>query len=284
MTMGTVPSKVYDEIYFADDPSWSRFLAAQGKNWTMVDSYVLSLCDIRPGMAILEVGCGSGGFIFTCARERRIFAVGIDYAAEAIRIASQVVRGFVDEDFVGQLHFVRADAARLPLRDCSFDVIYSCFLVEHLFPEELYSMLRDSWRLLKPGGRVIIETAPNLWRLKYGFPLTRLAYRIPVLARLYKQMMDMTEVPWQAKTDEDARYHVNEQSVVSLKKVMRQAGFRARTWVGPERGERFTLASFQWRWGRKGRLIWWIYSLFYRDYPFKLIFGDTIFGVGEKAV
>jgi ubiquinone/menaquinone biosynthesis C-methylase UbiE len=282
--MPSVRSEIYDKDYFKPDLSWSRFLNARGKNWTINDSFILTLCNIRAGAKVLEIGCGRGGFIFTCARERSILAVGIDYSAEAIRIGEELVRNFIDKEFLGLLYLIRAEAIRLPLRSNLFDIIYCCFLVEHLYPEELYMMLCECWRLLKNGGRLIIETTPNLWRLKYGFSLTRFFYRIPIIANLYKKLMDVSEISKQAKTDQDACCHVNEQSILSLKKALRRTGFKAYTWVGPERDKRFSFSSFQRHWGSMAWLIWLIYSLFYRTYPFKLIFGDTIFGIGKKII
>lgn len=168
--MRSVPSETYGVSYSEEEnPVWQRFIASGGKNWSIASSYVLSLCDVRDGMTVLEIGCGKGGFTFTCARERRITAIGMDFSEAAMQIAGNVTRRLVDDEFKGRLFYIRADAAHLPLAPSSVDVVFSCFLVEHLLPEQLDSMFRDCWRVLKPGGRVVVETEPNLWRLKYAF-------------------------------------------------------------------------------------------------------------------
>ena len=282
--MPSVPSDIYDSSYQQEEnPVWQRFIAARGKNWTIASSYVLSLCNIQDGMTVLEIGCGKGGFTFTCARERCITAVGMDYAAEAMRVATTVTRQLVDDEFKGRLLYIRADAARLPLAPSSVDVVFSCHVIEHLYPEQLANMFSDCWRLLKPGGRVVVETGPNLWRLRYAFPLTRAVYRrVPFMAHIYKELMGLAKVPWEAKTDDDARYHVNEQSVASLHRALREAGFKAKTWIGPGRKGYFGIRLFWRRWRFAGLIAWLGYALLYRLWPLKLLFGDTVFGVGEK--
>ena len=48
----------------------------------------------------------------------------------------------------------------MPLRSESFDLVVCADLVEHLYPDQFESMLDECFRVLKPGGRVVIWT-PN---------------------------------------------------------------------------------------------------------------------------
>lgn len=50
----------------------------------------------------------------------------------------------------------------LPYENESFDLIHSSHLVEHLQPQELYDLLKEIDRCLKPGGYLVIS-APTLW-------------------------------------------------------------------------------------------------------------------------
>ena len=52
-------------------------------------------------------------------------------------------------------------AKPFPLRDCTLDYIFSEHQIEHLTYDEGLFMLRECWRVLKPGGRMRIAT-PDL--------------------------------------------------------------------------------------------------------------------------
>lgn len=56
--------------------------------------------------------------------------------------------------------FVQADATRLPIDDNSIDFVFNSEMIEHLYPEQSEKMLAEFWRILKPGGKVLITT-PN---------------------------------------------------------------------------------------------------------------------------
>jgi predicted SAM-dependent methyltransferase len=67
-------------------------------------------------------------------------------------------RYYTREQYIGLLsgnRFVHHDLAHsLPFADASVDVVYSSHFVEHLFRDEAQQLLRESWRVLKPGGLV----------------------------------------------------------------------------------------------------------------------------------
>ena len=50
---------------------------------------------------------------------------------------------------------------RFPLNDNTFDYVFAEHLIEHIDHEDALTMLRETWRVLKPGGRVRIAT-PDL--------------------------------------------------------------------------------------------------------------------------
>jgi SAM-dependent methyltransferase len=194
-------------------------------------------------------------------------------------IARNIVFEFASEEQKAKMLFVRADAQRLPLSDGSFDVIFSHHVVEHLYPKQLGRMLSECNRLLRDNGRLVLETGPNFWRLRYGFHITRLAYRIPFLGEIYRRMMGVKEIPRQAKTAEDARYHIGEQSVPSLKRVLWKNGFKHKVWVGLGQDSHFSRRAFQKRFGWLGILLYGFYYLCYGVFPFNMVFGDIIYAL-----
>lgn len=107
---------------------------------------------IQPTDNVLDVGCGTGEVALlakTRAKEGDVY--GIDPAPEMISVArSKAARRKLDIDFrVGVIEV-------LPFPDASMDVVTSSLMMHHL-PEELKIRgLAEIYRVLKPGGRLLI--------------------------------------------------------------------------------------------------------------------------------
>lgn len=59
---------------------------------------------------------------------------------------------------------IRCDAKDLPFKDGTFDVLHCIHVVEHFDFQEAFDVLREWKRVLKSGGKLVIET-PNFKRL-----------------------------------------------------------------------------------------------------------------------
>lgn len=108
---------------------------------------------LKPGESILDVGCGTGGV--TIPAKTRVgengSAAGIDPAPEMIAVARRKAeRARTEIDFrVGVIE-------SLPFPDETFDVVTSSLMMHHL-PEHLrVKGLAEIWRVLKPGGRILV--------------------------------------------------------------------------------------------------------------------------------
>ena len=82
--------------------------------------------------------------------------------------------GSPDSSRSGCVADVFADIRHLGLPDASVDEMFSAHTIEHFVRWEALEMLRDWYRILKPGGRLILET-PDFWRcvLWLAHPLGR---------------------------------------------------------------------------------------------------------------
>lgn len=107
---------------------------------------------IQPGDSVLDVGCGTGEVtLLAKTRAKTGKAYGIDPAPEMIAVAQKkAARKKLDIDFrVGVIE-------SLPFPDASIDVVTSSLMMHHL-PEELKTRgLNEIYRVLKPGGRLLI--------------------------------------------------------------------------------------------------------------------------------
>jgi ubiquinone/menaquinone biosynthesis C-methylase UbiE len=129
----------------------------------------------RAGVAlkgrVLDAGCGGGGTAISLAQEAS-FAVGLDIE-ERFRDAGTRLAA---EKGVGNVAFLKGDAARLPFQESTFDFVFSHSVIEHVTSAEAY--LKACHRVLVPGGVLYLSTAPYLSLAGSHFP--RLVVPVPL--------------------------------------------------------------------------------------------------------
>lgn len=105
----------------------------------------------RPGLRILDVGCGAGATAVDFSADGWVCAV--DRSLHALRFVGE--RGVAIR--------VAADAPALPFRDGTFDVILAFDVLEHVTDDA--GFLRELARVLAPGGALAIHVPawPSLW-------------------------------------------------------------------------------------------------------------------------
>jgi SAM-dependent methyltransferase len=105
----------------------------------------------RLGMAgrrVLDVACGAG-FGLELLEQAGARALGVDYAAGALAEARRSQPAS---------RLVRTDAARLPFRSQSFDLVVSFETIEHV--TDARALVHEIRRVLKTGGCLVLST-PN---------------------------------------------------------------------------------------------------------------------------
>jgi ubiquinone/menaquinone biosynthesis C-methylase UbiE len=103
----------------------------------------------------LEIGFGSGIFINKYMSHVSTIA-GIDYSADMVKLASDINRTLVNS---GKAEFKQGSASSLPWGDNEFTVVAA--IEVFFFFTETEKTLNEIFRVLKPGGRVVIEMAFN---------------------------------------------------------------------------------------------------------------------------
>ena len=91
--------------------------------------------------------------------------------------------------------------------------------------EELVTVLGEIRRVLKPGGRLIIHTAPNKQWLELGYKyFTR--YTNYVASKLVWEIAFNTKLQYgkDPRSKSDKKVHVNEQTLKSLKRNLEKSG------------------------------------------------------------
>ena len=133
---------------------------------------------IEPGWRVLDIGCGTGALAVLMAR-RGAQVVGIDIAPPMLAIAARRVRqaGLEERVELRELGAVELDGA---FPDESFDCITSSLVFSELSPDEIDYTLRQCYRLLRPGGRLVItdEVLPDSSAGRLATLLFRLPFAI----------------------------------------------------------------------------------------------------------
>ena len=99
----------------------------------------------RPGEALLDVGSGSGHW-FGLYESKGYRVVGVDVSSGMLAAARS--------KFGAEFDLIRGDAMELPLRDDCFDVVCAVATL-HLVSDPRH-VIREMYRCLKPGGRMVI--------------------------------------------------------------------------------------------------------------------------------
>ena len=131
---------------FYDDKASDHTNALMNTNRVLAD-----LVGIREGERVLDAGCGKGGSCFWLAINRGVEAVGItpvqtqidDCKAQAAKLQLE-----------NQTSFYLADYCEMPFDANSFDVVWACESLCHA--EEKLAFYQEAYRVLKPGGRLVI--------------------------------------------------------------------------------------------------------------------------------
>lgn len=167
----------------------------------------VSLLDVRPGDRLLEVGFGRGEVLRACA-VAGAEVVGIDFSPSAHAIARQTLASFPE----AALMF--ADCRMLPFASSSFDRVFAADVIEHLCREDGITLLREMYRVLKPGGLLLVHTAPNAIFRTYLYPVLR-----PFIKIIDPGVVDGID----AQVRLANRIHVFEYSLISLRRAAREA-------------------------------------------------------------
>lgn len=109
--------------------------------------------DLRPDDELLDVACGWGEFLVTYAAGARRVA-GADLTPAKVRLARQRLASRIE----GQTaDVVVADAAELPWPDAEFTAV-TCMDAFPFF-DDPQAVLAEFFRVLRPGGRVVVSFA-----------------------------------------------------------------------------------------------------------------------------
>lgn len=132
-----------------------RYLDSDARRRMQPPGQIIERSGFRPGMRVLEVGCGSGSYTTFVAR-----AVGPEGEVYALDIQPQMLAQIQaklerpENNDIHNIHLIEHSAYDLPFENNYFDIVYLITVLQEI-PDRLQA-LREIQRVLKPEGRLAV--------------------------------------------------------------------------------------------------------------------------------
>lgn len=127
------------ERLWASDPQWGI--------WGLTESELGLFPDSLDGLDAVELGCGTG-YVSSWMEQRGARVTALDLSSEQLSTARRLAKRYS-----AQITFLEANAEATGLPDAAFDFAISEYGAAIWCQPEIW--LREAWRLLRPGGRLV---------------------------------------------------------------------------------------------------------------------------------
>ena len=188
----------YTMAYYREDPANTSLEKAQMDK----KAHLAAKLNLKPGMKVLDIGCGWGGFALYLNKMYDVEVLGVALAPDQIAFCKERAEA---EGVADKVKFALMD-----YRDVTgeFDRISSVGLLEHVGTIHYPQFFEHTHRLLKPDGVMISHCCgragppgfTDAWTRKYIFP----GGYIPALSEL---VTESEKAGWQVTDVEAMRFH-----------------------------------------------------------------------------
>jgi tocopherol O-methyltransferase len=133
---------------------WDENTKSHSESLVNMNKAVGAFAGLEPGMRVLDAGCGVGGPSTWIAETYGVNVVGVTLSGVQVAKARRNARRRHLED---RVQFAQQDFTDLTFSDESFDVVWSQEAVCHSRAEDKQKFLAEAHRVLRPGGRLVVE-------------------------------------------------------------------------------------------------------------------------------
>ncbi|OGK62553.1 hypothetical protein A2334_05970 [Candidatus Roizmanbacteria bacterium RIFOXYB2_FULL_38_10] len=148
------------------------------KEFNIIDKFIswMRLGKVLPfvkhGDTVLDFGCGYQAYLLKHIKNRIKKGIGLDRDSESKNIAPNCE--------IRKYHFTD----RLPFTDKIFDTIFLLAVLEHVEPPHASKLMRESKRILKAQGKVVLTTPTKWGKVILEF----LAFKLGIISK--EEVMD----------------------------------------------------------------------------------------------
>ena len=128
--------------------------------WDRYGQRAVERLSLAPGATVLDAGCGAGAAALPAAEAvgPNGQVIGVDISDGLLELGRRRAR----ERGLGNVTFHNQDMTALTYPDGHFDGVVSAFSI--FFVEDITGLIGELWRMVKPGGRlVIVSWAPPIF-------------------------------------------------------------------------------------------------------------------------
>lgn len=174
MTKGPQVQKMFDNIAGKYDLMNRVMTMGQDQKWRR---FVVGKTQVKKGDRALDLATGTGDIALmlseVCGDDR---VVGGDFSLGMLKEAK---KRFENK----KISWQACDANNLPFEDKSFDAVTFGYLLRNV--DDSLKVLKEVYRVLKPGGRVVcLDTTPPAKNIYYPFVKMYFSMGIPVLGKI----------------------------------------------------------------------------------------------------
>jgi tocopherol O-methyltransferase len=129
---------------------WDEKVHSFRQSLQRMNEIMMERAGIQPGSRVLDAGCGVGGSSLFLATHRQCLVMGITLSERQAKQATENARKLG----ISTVEFRVMDYAATSFHGQSFDVVWGCESI--CYAADKNAFVREAFRLLKPGGKLVI--------------------------------------------------------------------------------------------------------------------------------
>jgi cyclopropane fatty-acyl-phospholipid synthase-like methyltransferase len=130
---------------------WDEKVKSFPESLIRMNEVMMEAAQIKSTDKVLDAGCGVGGSSIFIVRNKGCEVTGITLSEKQV---SQAFANAQKNNLGDKVRFLQMDYCRTSFPDKSFDVVWGCESI--CYAENKEQFIREAFRLLKPGGRVVV--------------------------------------------------------------------------------------------------------------------------------
>jgi ubiquinone/menaquinone biosynthesis C-methylase UbiE len=130
---------------------WDERVKSFPQSLLRMNEVMMEAAAIKSSDKVLDAGCGIGGSSIFIAENTGCHVTGISLSERQINQAKKLAG---DKKVVDKVEFEVMNFSATSFPDSSFDVVWGCESI--CYADNKYQFIREAFRLLKPGGRLVV--------------------------------------------------------------------------------------------------------------------------------